>query len=298
MLNATSQHQGVPMRILHRNAFTTRQEGGNPAGVVLSSGLGERQMLAIAAKLGYSESAFLPDSIGGDDQPTGTGVRIRYFSPAKEIDFCGHATIAAACVVADLFDRESVTFLTNSGPVNVSMTEYDGIWRAGFRSIPPAVDTADRDLVDRALRLLGYQASDLDSDLSVNYANAGAGHLILPIRHQPTLDRLDYEFEPMAQLMREYDLTTIALVRREDKRTFRARNIFAIGGVVEDPATGAAAAALGGYLRHHSIIESGTVTIHQGIEMGRPSLIEVEIPADAAQGILVSGPAVPIEAAC
>ena len=81
--------------------------------------------------------------------------------------------------------------------------------------------------------------------------------------------------------------------RRESASCFHARNPFPVGGVVEDPATGAAAAALGGYLREAGLIETpAQLTIHQGAAMGRPSLLEVDIPRRG--GIQVTGRAVDI----
>ncbi len=89
------------------------------------------------------------------------------------------------------------------------------------------------------------------------------------------------------------DWTTIQLVYREGPDRFRSRNPFPPGGVVEDPATGAAAAAFGGYLRELGLVEPpATITIDQGIELGRPSLLTVTIPAGG--GISVAGTAVPI----
>jgi PhzF family phenazine biosynthesis protein len=86
-------------------------------------------------------------------------------------------------------------------------------------------------------------------------------------------------------------LTTLQLVWRESPSVFHSRNPFPVGGIVEDPATGAAAAALGGYLRAIGAVPvPGTITIFQGQDMGRPSQIHVEIPK--AGGIVVSGEAV------
>jgi PhzF family phenazine biosynthesis protein len=94
--------------------------------------------------------------------------------------------------------------------------------------------------------------------------------------------------------MLEHDLTTIQLVWRESPTRFRARDPFAVGGVVEDPATGAAAAALGAYLRERGeITPPATFEIQQGVEMGRPSLLTVSIAPDEA-GVRVSGTAVPL----
>jgi PhzF family phenazine biosynthesis protein len=105
------------------------------------------------------------------------------------------------------------------------------------------------------------------------------------------LDRLDYHFDKLKALMLEDDLTTLQLVWREDVTTFHARDPFPVGGVVEDPATGAAAAAFGGYLRDADHIDTpAAIRIHQGVHMGRPSLLEVGIPPSG--GVTVSGTAV------
>ena len=85
------------------------------------------------------------------------------------------------------------------------------------------------------------------------------------------------------------------LVHREAPDLFHARNPFPPGGQWEDPATGAAAAALGGYLRELGLVEPpATVTVHQGDDLGRPGVLTVVIPRDPGSGIEVSGPAVRI----
>ena len=104
-----------------------------------------------------------------------------------------------------------------------------------------------------------------------------------------------YDFDRVRERMVAEDWITIALVHRRDAATFDARNAFAFGGVVEDPATGAAAAALGAYLRALELVDPPTeIVIHQGDDMGRPSVLTVGIDADPASGIRVSGGAVPI----
>ncbi len=92
--------------------------------------------------------------------------------------------------------------------------------------------------------------------------------------------------------MLDLDLTTVDLVYREDETTFQARNPFPVGGVVEDPATGAAAAAFGNYLRAtENVTAPATVTVHQGVDMGRPSLLTITIDSERPE-IRVSGRAV------
>ncbi len=126
-------------------------------------------------------------------------------------------------------------------------------------------------------------------------AFAGAWHPVLAARTRARLAELDYDFERLGALMATRGWTTVALVHREHPTLFHARNPFPPGGVREDPATGAAAAALGGYLRELGLVEPPvTVTVRQGDDMGRPGVLTVDIPADPASGISVSGSAVPI----
>ncbi|GAA3066132.1 hypothetical protein GCM10020000_57700 [Streptomyces olivoverticillatus] len=92
------------------------------------------------------------------------------------------------------------------------------------------------------------------------------------------LAELDYDFERLASLMRELDLTTVQLLWRESDSVYHVRDPFPVGGVAEDPATGAAAAALGAYLREYGLVGAAAeLTLHQGVDMGRPGLLGVEL---------------------
>jgi PhzF family phenazine biosynthesis protein len=106
---------------------------------------------------------------------------------------------------------------------------------------------------------------------------------------------LDYDVPALTALMTARDWTTIALVWREAPERFHVRNPFPVGGVYEDPATGAAAAAFGGYLRELGIVGADAVLhLSQGDDMGRPGRLTVELRA-GGPGVRVSGTAVPIE---
>ena len=116
------------------------------------------------------------------------------------------------------------------------------------------------------------------------------------IRTHERLPDLDYDFDALAAIMREHDLITLQLIWPKSRRKYFARNPFAGGGVVEDPATGAAAAAFGGYLRELGKIgHTASFTIRQGAEMGRPSLIEVSV-IEGEPGVRLRGLASEIEA--
>jgi PhzF family phenazine biosynthesis protein len=118
-------------------------------------------------------------------------------------------------------------------------------------------------------------------------------HPIVALREREAHARLEYDFEGLRALMLRQDWTTIQVIWRASPSSFRARNPFPVGGVVEDPATGAAAAALGAYLREiGAVTPPATVEVLQGEEIGRPSQLRVAIPARG--GIDVSGTAVRI----
>ena len=270
---------------LHYAAFTSTPAGGNPAGVVLdSTGLGEDQMLAIAAALGYSETAFL--------QPrAGNAYDVRYFSPQAEVPFCGHATIASAVALAERIGAGDLLFHTRAGLVPVVTRIEHGRIEATLTSVEPSVEFAPATLLTEVLAALRWSADELDPDLPPRIGYAGARHLILATRTRERLAALDYDFEALKHAMLAADLTTVDLVWRESTDVFHARNPFPVGGVVEDPATGAAAAAFGAYLRELQLVAPpATVTIHQGDDMGRPSLLTVGIGEHG--GIRVSGQAV------
>jgi PhzF family phenazine biosynthesis protein len=166
---------------------------------------------------------------------------------------------------------------------------------ATLTSVLPHVDDAADEDVAEALAALGWQPAELDLALPPRVAYAGARHLVLAAATRERLAELDYDFARLRALMTARDWVTVALVFRRDQTTFDARNPFPTGGIIEDPATGAAAAAFGAYLRALGAIEPpARLTIHQGDDLGRPSLLIVDVPAGTGTGILVSGRAVPI----
>ncbi len=276
--------------ILRLAAFTDSPDGGNPAGVVLdATALGDAAMQAIAADVGYSETAFLT-RIGADRT-----YDVRYFSPAAEVPFCGHATIATAVALAQRDGAGTVVLTTRAGLVTVR-TQADGeAITATLSSVAPhlAPPLTDDELAP-ALAALRWSVAELDPDLPPRIAFAGARHLILAARTRERLADLNYDFDALKDYMLEHDLVTVDLVFRQDTTTFHARNPFPVGGVVEDPATGAAAAAFGAYLRALDLVTPPVrVTVHQGDDMSRPSLLLIDLdPGDGA--IHVTGQAVRI----
>ncbi|MCX0243576.1 PhzF family phenazine biosynthesis protein [Streptomyces sp. NPDC097595] len=275
--------------ILRYTAFSADPEGGNPAGVVLdASGLDEAAMLAVAADLGYSETAFLTGRTEASE-PGARGYVVRYFSPKAEVPFCGHATVAAALALAERDGPGEVEFATPAGTVPVTVVREGDELRATLTSVEPRVeDVAAGDLAE-ALAALDWPAADLDPALPPRIAYAGARHLVLAAATRERLAALDYDFARLEALMHRLDLTTVQLVWRASDAVFHVRDPFPVGGVVEDPATGAAAAAFGAYLRELALVpEAAVLTLHQGEDMGRPGTLTVTLGAGDAR-VRVSG---------
>ena len=272
--------------VLRYSAFTTDPSGGNPAGVVLDArGLPDDAMQRIAVDVGYSETAFLLPRADGE-------LDARYFSPLAEVSFCGHATIAAMVAHARRQGPGDFVLHTQAGRVRVTV---DAGSIATLTSVPPRVEAIDAADLDSVLAALRWQRDELDPALPPAVAYAGAWHPVIAVATRARLADLHYDFDALAALMASRDWTTINLVWREDAHTLHARNPFPPGGVVEDPATGAAAAALGTYLvSQDRLPDDRRFTIHQGHDLGRPSVLRVDVPVDVRDGVRVSGTAVEI----
>ncbi|MEJ3653380.1 PhzF family phenazine biosynthesis isomerase [Actinomycetes bacterium KLBMP 9759] len=265
--------------VLHYAAFTEDGRGGNPAGVVLdATGITDAAMLGLAAEVGYSETAFVRPG----DEPRRYG--LRYFSPRAEVAFCGHATIATAVALADRDGPGDVVFDTSAGPVAVRVVSAGGGLTATLTSPPTHTRAAEPDVLAAALAALRLDPADLDDRFPVHVANAGNDHLVLALRERARLAALDYDYPALAALMAEQGWTTVQVVWADPAAPFgtrfESRNPFPPGGVGEDPATGASAAALGGYLRTLGLVAlPAVIQIRQGADMGRASRLIVDIPA-------------------
>jgi PhzF family phenazine biosynthesis protein len=270
------------MKIHRIAAFTDNGVGGNPAGVVLTDQpLEAATMQRIAAEVGYSETAFTA--------PLGDTWRTRYFSPESEVPFCGHATIALGAVLAVEKGAGRYHLSLAEGEIAVEAAVDGGVGRATLWSLPTRSVAAPAALVDAALALFGYRADDLDPALPPRCIHAGADHLFLALKRRADLAAMRYDLAQGRALMQQHGLVTVALVWRAADRLFHARNAFASGGVIEDPATGAAAAAIAGMLRDQAMLAPGMLTILQGTDMGRPSRITVDFDAPPGAPVRVSG---------
>lgn len=293
------------MNLVQRlSAFSaTDQIGGNPAGVVIANeneGLpSAEEMQRIAAEVGYSETAFAVPLKKGDDNGGITVWRVRYFSPEAEVAFCGHATIALGAALAEKTGKNAMFPLQlNHATISVEgkvirQQSNDGkptqlLLSAVLQSPPTHSSEASQQLVEEALLLFGYKQTQLDARFPPAVANGGNNHLMLMVKSREALSAMKYDLHTGRKFMNKHQFVTV-LIGYYDGQVFHTRNPFASGGVYEDPATGAATAALAGYLRDIKWAPSGTINVIQGEDMGSKSLLVAEFTAEKGSSIRVSG---------
>jgi PhzF family phenazine biosynthesis protein len=219
--------------------------------------------------------------------------RVRYFSPAAEVPFCGHATIAVGVALARTTGAGHYLLETDAGPIPVRTVEQDGEITASLTSVQPQTRPVNPEAFTAALEAIGLHQDDLDPAVAPVVAYAGAWHLIVAVRNRSTLHRLNYDFDRLRELSIRHGWVTVhvAFVERPDLHHVRA--LFPYGGVVEDPATGAGAAAYACYLRSLGVLRGPMqLRILQGEDMGQLCLLHVAI--GGAGPAVVTGTAVPV----
>lgn len=272
-------------------AFADGGNGGNPAGVWIAEAGAETlqpaEMQRVAAEVGYSETAFAAPIDAG-------GWRVRYFAPEMEVPFCGHATIALGAALGRRFGAARYRLALNAAEITVEAQARAGGW--GAELISPRTWSKRAESPEDAALLadFGFCPDDLAPGAPPMRAHAGADHLVWRFASLAPLERLGaemaYPFDEVRQLMGRAGYVTVALIAEEAPGRLRARNAFAAGGVREDPATGAAAAAIAGLLRDQGALPAGGVfEIRQGVEMGAPSRLYVRAGATAGAGAHVAG---------
>jgi len=271
------------MNVLKLAAFSHNGQGGNPAGVAFYDEMpSEAEMLKIAKEVGYSETAFLVKQADG--------WRVRYFAPELEVPFCGHATIALGAALGEQFGEGEYKLTLNDSRITVRAEKSENDkFAATLYSPRTSSEDAPKEFVDAVLDGFHITRDELNSAFPIRFASGGAKHLIFVLKERKTLADMKYDFEKVRALMMEQNLITISLLWNESDEVFHSRNAFAAGGVYEDPATGAAAAALAGYLRDIGWKGKNEFTILQGEDMGVPSRLMVRFSPKVGESVAVSG---------
>jgi trans-2,3-dihydro-3-hydroxyanthranilate isomerase len=278
------------------DVFTDALHGGNPLAVVLDArGLSDAQMLAITREFNYSETVFVfpPDSKANTR-------KVRIFTPGKEVPFAGHPTVGCAFILASIGEipltgeDTSIVFEEGVGPVSVRIRSENGkpvfsqLTAARLPEIkdpPPPPETL--------CEILSLEPSHIVADdmIEPEAVSCGLPFLFIPIKKPEMLSWVKVDPLKWEQALRDYWAPEMFVFSTDDWTNIfegghiRAR-MFAPGiGIGEDPATGSACAALAGFLALRSETRDGVVhwSVDQGVEMGRPSRLELDVDLKRGQ---------------
>ncbi len=275
-------------RVLLVDAFTDAHLAGNVAGVVPdAAGLSDDLLGRIAAELGASETAFVTPADGTPDADR----RIRYFTPTTEVDLCGHATVATyAALFADgTLDAGDHVAHTNVGNLTITVTESGHIW---MRQASPTVEPVDADL-GRIATALGVDPAalrDVGADLPVAVASTGLPFLVVPVNFLERLGEADPDMNAIETLSAEFDVAGVyafTFDALEAESTLHGRAFAPAAGVPEDPVTGTASGAVGGYLRAIDAFDGefpDELRFEQGHFIDQPGYVRVRVGVDGADG--------------
>ena len=258
------------------DVFTQRRFGGNPLAVFPDArGLTGMQMATLAREFNLSETVFvLPPA-----DPANTR-RLHIFTPGRELPFAGHPTVGAAFVLAALGEiatptaETRIVFEEGIGLVPVTIHSRDGVPRFTQLSVAqlPTLGAAPPSVAAVAAMLSLSSDDIVHEENALQTVSCGVPFLMVPVRSREALR----DAKPRADLFR----TSEAFVFWDDGARVHARMFALDPEMKEDPATGSACASLGGYLAWHGRTARGstsTIRVEQGVDMGRPSMLEVEV---------------------
>ncbi|MGH8444926.1 MAG: PhzF family phenazine biosynthesis protein [Solimonas sp.] len=275
----------MPLRFHTLDVFTTQPYGGNPLAVVFGGDtLTAAQMQRIAREFNLSETVFLlpptrPDALH----------RVRIFTPGRELPFAGHPTVGTACLLAELGlapKGAEVSFVLEEGvgPVPVMVRRVPGEPMYAELSVAKMPEYGPPPDAAAVAAVLGLEAADLVSgDERVRAVSCGVPFILVPVRAPEQLAAIDFDASAARKAFGGAWASSFFIYARGYEGELRARMFAPDMGIAEDPATGSAAAALAGALGSEAQADGTYVwVLHQGVEMGRPSVLH--IAADRSGG--------------
>jgi PhzF family phenazine biosynthesis protein len=279
------------------NSFTNRAFRGNPAGVVPhADGMSEDFMQSVAAELNdLSETAFISTDPQGD-----ADIRLRFFTSTMEVDLCGHATIAALFTlnwtgrVTGSDETKTLRARTPVGVLDLGL-EFAGErldW-ATMEQLAP--EHASAPGAARAAEVLGLPPEALADDLAIACCSTGIWACFVPLADVSQLERVQIRPELIQSLWPDNEeLSGVYAFAFRDDHTTQGRFFSPPKyGIFEDPTTGTASGALGGYLIAQGRLgEDDELIAHQGVEMGRAGRVRVRRNENGRMSI--AGQAAPV----
>ncbi|HEY5988904.1 MAG TPA: PhzF family phenazine biosynthesis isomerase, partial [Streptosporangiaceae bacterium] len=287
-----SRHHGIQYDLY--DSFAARPFGGNVAGVVISeAAIPPSVMQDIASELAAPTTGFAQPHSGQPVASSGQPVTIRFFTPKREIDACGHVTLAVAAALVERrmwrvgqrmwrAGHDQVQAITQAGRLPILLRPAANSTMVGLiyhpRPIGPA--SAAREDIEAAL------SSPTDPGLPIEVMWSGLRHLVVPVGNLAALAGLTPSETALTQLAMSCGADTICVFTSVGDHRVRMRDFCAPIGSLEEPASGTTSAALALYLtRHTPTSVPASTTVEQGVEMGRPSQIEVSVEQRGEQAV-------------
>ncbi len=284
----------MKIKVYTLNAFAKSRDGGNPAGVVVDAdSLSEKNKQAIAKEVGFSETAFVQDSNKGD-------FKVQFFTPNKEVELCGHATIATFFL---LFKKRIVKkgdFLqeTKAGILKVKIAEKGLIYMS--QNLPRFLNIMEKEEIAMCLKI---PVKDMMDSLPVQVVSTGGVDIMIPIKHLKTVLALKPDMNLVLATSRKHNIEGFCAFTTETKfnSTAHSRSFAPAVGIPEDPACGVQAGALSCYLHKYGLIPDDQVNnlvFEQGYSMNKPSEIisSLRLKNNEITEVLVGGRALNIKA--
>jgi trans-2,3-dihydro-3-hydroxyanthranilate isomerase len=259
-------------RISWLDVFAERPLAGNGLAVIDDADeVSDATMLALAQETRLSETTFVQST-----DTEGADYRNRIWDPHEELPFAGHPSLGTAVAVARWRGLDQASFVqeTGSGLQPIEVARENGSWRASMlQNEAEFGPELERDAVMAAV---GLSAEDAHPYLPPQVVSTGLRHVMAPVADHEALRRALPDYSTIYELAEPYGSMVIYLAWCEpDRGTARARSFTRTVEMGEDPATGSAAGPLGAYLFERTGCER--LSIRQGEEMGRPSVLEVEM---------------------
>jgi len=272
------------------DVFTDEPLQGNPAAVFLgAAGLSDETMQRAARELNLSETVFLfeaeAEAEGEGEGEDRAAARARIFTPAAELPFAGHPLLGTAFVLGEQLGLETVRLQTGVGVIAIELRrERERVVFGEMRQPIPSWEPFQA--ADELLAALGVRRSGLPVEI---YSN-GPRHALVELEDGAAVSRLRPDLQALSQLG-QLGVSCFAASSGQVKTRMFGPGL----GVAEDPATGSAAGPLAVHLARHGRIRFGDrIEIHQGAEIGRPSVLFAQAhgTAEAIERVTVGGAAV------
>ncbi|MFF5995518.1 PhzF family phenazine biosynthesis isomerase [Lysinibacillus sp. KU-BSD001] len=279
-------------KVLHIDAFSTKPNKGNPAGVVLNGqDYTELEMQLMAKKVGFSETAFVLPSEVAD-------YRIRFFTPGFEANLCGHATIGTVFAMkeAGMMEQNRFSIETKAGILPIEVREEEGQILITMQQAAPEFIPFEGSIAELAASI-GLGVDELDERYPVMYGSTGNWTLIVPIKKLESFSKMQPQqekFPALTPAKPNVSIHPLCLDVYDAESTMHGRHFSSpSAGILEDPVTGTASGVMGAYYKQFikpDFMLPATFIVEQGHEMNKEGKVYVHV--NEGISISISGTAV------